>query len=184
MRREARQEMSEKLHVNIDDNKREVGSKAPDFSLLSVSQKGEAMLKSSDLLGKAYILYFYPKAGTTGCTIQACSIRDKRADGSFAALEEARGSEIPVFGVSPDSPKKLARFIEKNNLNFPLLSDETSQLAKSYGIWGEKKLYGRISMGIIRSCFLINETGYIEALKKPISSSKQAEWIEAVLKRE
>ena len=100
------------------------------------------------------MLYFYPKALTPGCTTQACALRDVKAE--FDALNTV------VYGISPDPVKKLARFVEKKELNFPLLSDEDHAIADAFGVWGEKKFMGKTYDGINRISFLINEQGVIE----------------------
>jgi thioredoxin-dependent peroxiredoxin len=127
------------------------GEKAPDFTLKDQSGK-EVSLK--DYRGKKLLLYFYPKADTPGCTKQACSIRDSSND-----LDK---SGIAAVGISPDEPDKQQKFDTKYSLGFPLLSDPDHKTAEAYGVWGEKKMYGKTSMGIIRSSFLIDENGNIE----------------------
>ena len=126
----------------------EAGKKAPAFSLKD--QDGKTV-KLSDLAGQYVVLYFYPKDQTPGCTQEACDFRD-----STAALKK-KGAV--VFGVSPDSEKSHQKFIEKHSLKFPLLVDEEHAVAEKYGAWGEKSLYGRKFMGIIRSTFLIGPDG-------------------------
>lgn len=126
------------------------GDKAPDFSL-PASDGSTVSLK--DLAGKKVVLYFYPKDNTSGCIKEACSFRD-----NDAALQQAGAV---VLGVSKDSIKSHVGFIEKYELPFKLLSDADVQVATAYGAWGEKKLYGKTSMGMIRSTFLIDEQGNI-----------------------
>jgi peroxiredoxin Q/BCP len=126
------------------------GDRAPFFALKD--QEGNPV-KLSDFEGKKLILYFYPKADTSGCTKQACSVRDSMPD-----LKEAG---IAAVGVSPDSPEKQKKFDRKHGLGFPLLSDEDHMVAEAYGAWGEKKMYGKSYQGIIRSSFLIDEKGTI-----------------------
>ena len=126
------------------------GDKAPDFSL-PASDGTTVSLK--DLAGKKVVLYFYPKDNTTGCIKEACSFRDNNV-----ALEQAGAV---VLGVSKDSIKSHVGFSAKYNLPFKLLSDEDVQVATAYGAWGEKKLYGRAFMGMIRSTFLIDEQGNV-----------------------
>jgi len=128
------------------------GDTAPDFSLPS-STGGTISLK--DYVGKKrVVLYFYPKDNTSGCTKEACSFRD-----NVSAIES---KDTVVFGVSPDSLKSHEKFINKYELNFPLLSDEDHKTAEAYGAWGEKKMYGKSYMGIIRKTFVIGKDGKIE----------------------
>lgn len=125
------------------------GEKAPDFTLLN--QAGEA-ISLSDFLGKKNVLvYFYPKASTPGCTTQACGIRDFKSE--FDALD------TEVLGISPDEPKALQRFTDKQALNFTLLSDPDHKVAEAYGVWSLKKFMGREFMGVVRTSFLINKSG-------------------------
>ncbi|MFL5899763.1 MAG: thioredoxin-dependent thiol peroxidase [Solirubrobacterales bacterium] len=126
------------------------GDKAPAFTLLD--QRGEKV-KLSDFKGKRVVVYFYPKADTPGCTTQSCAVRDHRKD--LAKL----GAE--VFGISPDAPAKQAKFDAKYSLGFPLLADEDHAVAEKYGAWGEKSMYGKKYMGIVRSAFVIDEKGKI-----------------------
>lgn len=127
------------------------GDKAPDFTLYD--QQGQPV-RLSDYRGKKLLLYFYPKADTPGCTKQACSIRDSKSD-----LHD-RG--IEALGISPDMPEKQQQFDTKHTLGFPLLSDPDHSVADAYGVWGEKKMYGKTFEGIIRSSFLIDKEGNIE----------------------
>jgi peroxiredoxin Q/BCP len=129
----------------------EQGDKAPDFTLKDQSGKEVGL---SDYKGKKLLLYFYPKADTPGCTKQACSIRDSSGD-----LDK---SGVAAVGISPDQPDKQQKFDTKYGLGFPLLSDPEHKTAEAYGVWGEKKMYGKTSMGIVRSSFLIDENGNIE----------------------
>ena len=124
------------------------GDKAPDFTLLD--QHGDKVCLS-DYEGSKVVLFFYPKADTAGCTTQACGLRDARPD-----LGDAT-----VVGISPDLPAKQARFDEKFDLGYPLLSDPDHVVADSYGTWGQKTMYGRSYQGIIRSAFLIDEQGTV-----------------------
>ncbi|UMM64469.1 thioredoxin-dependent thiol peroxidase [Aristophania vespae] len=153
-----------------------IGDKAPSFTLAGIGPEGEVKIESSALLGKPYLIYFYPKALTSGCTTQACALRDALPD-----LRIPQGLELPVFGISPDPLKKLSRFSEKEKLNFTLLSDEDHALAESYGVWVSKTLYGRFFMGIERSSFLIDEKGFISALKRKIRPAEQVEWTKTSL---
>ncbi len=127
------------------------GDIAPQFSLPNQDNQTVSL---SDFAGKKVLLYFYPKAMTPGCTIQAQGLRDSQA--SLVALN------VEVLGVSPDAVKRLPKFIEKENLNFTLLSDEDHALADAFGVWGLKKFMGKEYDGIHRITFLINETGEVE----------------------
>jgi peroxiredoxin Q/BCP len=127
------------------------GDKAPLFTLQD--DQGNS-ISLQDLAGKKVLVYFYPKALTPGCTTQACALRDVKAE--LAELNTL------VYGISPDPVKKLARFVEKKELNFPLLSDEDHAVADAFGVWGEKKFMGKVYDGIHRISFLIDEQGNIE----------------------
>ena len=127
-----------------------VGENAPHFSL--PNQNGE-LVSLEQFKGKKVLVYFYPKALTPGCTTQACGLRDSKS--------ELENLGVVILGISPDSPKKLAQFIEKKALNFTLLSDEDHQVAEQFGVWGEKKFMGRTFDGIHRISFLIDENGKI-----------------------
>lgn len=135
-----------------------IGDQAPDFTALT--DQGEA-LKLSDLRGKRVILYFYPKDDTSGCTTQACGFRDQ-----YPVIEE---KNAVVLGVSPDSVKSHQKFKTKYNLPFTLLVDEDHAVAAAYGVWGEKSMYGKKYMGIIRSHFVIDEQGKIVDVQYKVS---------------
>lgn len=126
----------------------EPGDKAPDFAL--PDQEGRTV-KLSDFRGRKVLVYFYPKADTPGCTQQACAVRDVMD----------RIGTTAVVGISPDPPPRQARFAAKHGLPFPLLSDEDHAVAEAWGVWGERSMYGRKFMGIIRSAFLVDEEGRI-----------------------
>ena len=128
----------------------QVGDKMPVFEVLD--QDGRKV-SSKDLIGKKTIIYFYPKDNTSGCTAEACNLRD-----NYEALV-AKGYN--VIGVSKDSPAALSRFEEKHGLPFLLLSDADLTVSKSYEVWQEKKLYGKTSFGVVRSTYIINEEGII-----------------------
>jgi len=128
------------------------GDQAPAFELKS--QDGKTV-KLGDFKGKKLLLYFYPKADTPGCTDQSCAIRD--------AKSQFLGLDVAVLGVSPDPEKKQAAFDAKHSLGFPLLADTEHAAAEAYGVWGEKSMYGKTYMGIIRSAFLIGGDGKIVA---------------------
>jgi len=127
-----------------------IGDKAPEFSLPS-SDRSTSSLK--DFKGKKVVLYFYPKDDTSGCTKEACSFRDN--------LARVRKKGAVILGISADSIHSHGKFIEKYDLTFPLLSDESKETIKAYGVWKEKSMYGRKYMGIERTTFIIDEKGKI-----------------------
>lgn len=141
-----------------------VGDVVIDFEL--VSDEGK-MVKLSDFDGRRLIIFFYPKADTPGCTRQACGFRDE-----FPRIE-ADGAV--VLGISPDSPEKLAKWKAKLELPYTLLSDPDHKVAEAYGVWGEKKLYGRTYMGIIRSHFVIGPDGRFQDIQIKVSPKKSVE---------
>jgi len=143
------------------------GMKAPSFS--APDQTGQTV-SLSDFKGKTVILYFYPKDDTPGCTVEACSFRDE-----FSVFKK-KGAV--VLGVSPDSPKKHTKFIEKFSLPFPLLADEDHQIALAYHVWVEKSMYGKKYMGMERSTFVIGPDGKLKAVYRKV---KPAEHIAEVL---
>jgi thioredoxin-dependent peroxiredoxin len=127
-----------------------VGNKAPDFQLNNATGK---IVSLKEFKGKSVLIYFYPKANTPGCTIEACEFRDWR--GKFAK------QEVAILGVSADPPKMLAGFAAKQKLNFTLLSDPTHEMIEAYGAWQMKKFMGRSFMGIVRSSYLIGPDGKV-----------------------
>ncbi len=133
-----------------------VGDKAPE--ILGINEKGEE-IRLSDYKGKKLVLYFYPKDSTSGCTAEACNLRD-----NYDALRQA-GYE--VVGVSVDSEKSHQKFIEKNSLPFHLIADTDKKLVEQFGVWGEKSMYGRKYMGTFRTTFIINEEGIVERIIGP-----------------
>lgn len=140
-----------------------VGDIAPDFNALT--DQGES-IKLSDFRGQRVILYFYPKDDTSGCTTQACNFRD-----SYAEIQEKNGV---VLGVSPDGVASHQKFKRKYDLPFTLLVDEDHAIAEAYGTWGEKSMYGRTYMGVIRSQIIIDEAGRIIDVKYKITPKKSA----------
>jgi peroxiredoxin Q/BCP len=140
------------------------GEKAPDFK--AQSDQGEEVTLSQFLDKKDVILYFYPKDNTSGCTKEACSFRDN--------MPEFDTKNAVVLGVSPDSVKSHQGFIQKQNLNFTLLSDPDHQLAEAYGAWGEKSMYGRKYMGILRSTFIIGKDGIIKKVFEKVKPEGHA----------
>ena len=127
------------------------GDQAPDFTLPDADGKPVAL---ADYRGRKVIVYFYPAAGTPGCTKQACDFRDN--------LAPLGGAGLDVLGVSPDSPAKLAKFRDAQELTFPLLSDPDRTVLDAYAAYGEKTLYGKKMQGVIRSTFVVDEDGKIE----------------------
>ena len=126
------------------------GEMAPDFELLN--QRGETV-KLSEYLGKKVLLFAYPKAGTPGCTTQACGFRD-----NFAQIETA---DAVVLGLSPDAPSALAKWIEEEGLQYDLLSDPEHKVLEAWDAWGEKSMYGKKYLGVIRSHWIIGEDGTV-----------------------
>lgn len=138
----------------------EAGQTAPDFTLNDATGSPVTL---SDLRGSKVILYFYPAAMTPGCTTQACDFRD-----NLASLQAAG---YRVLGVSKDPVAQLAKFVERDALTFPLLSDEDHAVQEAYGAWGEKKLYGKPVVGSIRSTFVIDENGVIELALRNVKAT-------------
>ncbi len=147
-----------------------IGTKAPD--LLGFNEKGEE-IRLSHYAGKKLVLYFYPKDSTSGCTTEACNLRD-----NYAALRRA-GYE--VVGVSVDSATSHQKFIAKHELPFPLIADTEKALVEAFGVWGEKSMYGRKYMGTFRTTFIINEEGIVERIFQP-KEIKVKEHAEQILK--
>jgi len=136
------------------------------------NQEGETV-SSDDLSGSKYVMFFYPRAMTPGCTVESCDFRD-----SYSEFTEAG---YQVLGVSPDPPSRNARFKEKEGLNFDLLSDEDHSLAESLGAWGEKKMYGNMAEGLIRSTFVINEAGEVEKAYRNVKAKGHVARVKADL---
>jgi peroxiredoxin Q/BCP len=135
----------------MTDKRLEPGDPAPDFTLPDADGNPVAL---ASFRGQRVIVYFYPAAMTPGCTTQACDFRDN--------LAELNGAGITVLGISPDQPAKLAKFRDKEGLTFPLLSDPDRAVLEAYGAFGEKKLYGKTVVGVIRSSFVVDADGKIE----------------------
>lgn len=133
-----------------------VGDKAP--ANLGLNEKGE-VVKLEQYKGKKIVLYFYPKDSTPGCTAQACSLRDN--------YDELRKKGYEVIGVSIDDEKSHQRFIDKNQLPFSLIADTDKELVQAFGVYGEKKTFGRTYMGVFRTTFIINEEGIVERIITP-----------------
>lgn len=152
-----------------------IGDKIPD--ILGNDQDGKTV-KTSDYAGKKFILYFYPKDNTPGCTAEACSFRDN--------FYELRHAGYEILGVSVDDEKSHQKFITKQELPFPLIADKDKKLVELFGVWVEKTLAGRKYMGTLRTTFLINESGVIEKIigHKEIKTREHAEQILDLLKKQ
>lgn len=141
----------------------EAGMKAPDFTLLDKEGK-EVSLK--DFAGKKVVVYFYPKDSTPGCTKQACAFRDAYSDYEHLG--------VPVIGISKDSVRSHMNFATKQDLPFILLSDPELKAIQAYDVWQEKKLYGKVSMGVVRTTYLIGEDGVIEKVYNKVKPAENA----------
>jgi len=148
----------------------EVGMKAPDFTL---SDKNGSLVSLSDFLGKKVVLYFYPKDNTPGCTRQACAFA--------SAYSEFRNKNIEVIGISKDSVASHIKFAEKFSLPFVLLSDPDRIAIEAYGVWQEKKMCGKVGMGVVRTTFIIDESGNIERIMPKVKPDTNAQEILAAL---
>lgn len=148
----------------------EIGMKAPEFTL---SDKDGNTVSLSDFLGRKIVVYFYPKDNTPGCTRQACAFA--------AAYEGFKSRDVVVIGISKDSVASHLKFAQKHNLPFILLSDPELQAIQAYGVWQEKKLYGKVSMGVVRSTFIIDEHGIIEKVMPKVKPDTNAAEILAYL---
>ena len=151
----------------------EVGTKAPNFTL--PDKRGNSV-SLSDFLGRKVVLYFYPKDNTSGCTRQACAFAQ-----SYSSFQE---KNAVVIGISKDSVSSHLKFAEKYDLPFVLLSDPELQAIQAYGVWQEKKLYGKVSMGVVRSTYLIDEQGVIEKVMPKVKPDTNAAEILAYLNGE
>ena len=148
----------------------EVGMKAPDFTL---QDKHGNLVSLSDFHGRKVVLYFYPKDNTPGCTREATAFA--------AAYEGFKARDVAVIGISKDSVASHLKFAQKYDLPFVLLSDPDHAVIEQYGVWQEKKLYGKVSMGVVRSTYLINEEGIIEKAMPKVKPDTNAEEILAYL---
>ena len=148
----------------------ETGMKAPDFSL---PDKDGNTVRLSDFQGKKVVLYFYPKDNTPGCTRQACAFA--------ASYDQFKAQDIVVIGISKDSVASHLKFAQKYDLPFILLSDPELQAIQAYGVWQEKKLYGKVSMGVVRTTYIINEQGIIEKVMPKVKPDTNAADILAYL---
>jgi peroxiredoxin Q/BCP len=138
----------------------EPGAPAPDFTLPDADGNPVSL---ADYRGKSVIVYFYPAASTPGCTKQACDFRDN--------LTDLEGSNYAVLGISPDKPAKLAKFRDAQALTFPLLSDPDRTVLEAYGTYGEKKMYGKTTMGVIRSTFVIDPEGIVASAQYNVKAT-------------
>ena len=148
----------------------EKGTKAPDFTL---NDKDGNAVSLSDFLGKKVVLYFYPKDNTPGCTRQACAFA-----GAYAQFKEL---DVAVIGISKDSVASHLKFAQKHDLPFILLADTELEAIKAYDVWQEKKLYGKTSMGVVRTTYIIDENGFIEMAMPKVKPDTNAAEILAYL---
>lgn len=156
--------MTEQKDTPADAGRLSPGDTAPDFSLTAADGSTVAL---KDLRGQKVIAYFYPKASTPGCTTEACDFRD--------SLQSLAGAGYTVLGISPDPVSALEKFTDQQELNFPLLSDEDHAVAEAYGAWGEKKNYGKVSVGLIRSTVVIDEEGVVELAQYNVKATGHVE---------
>ncbi len=150
-----------------------IGERVPD--ILGTDENGQ-QLRLSDFARRKLVIYFYPKDSTPGCTAEACSLRD--------GMERLVEAGFSVIGVSADSAVSHKRFIEKQQLNFPLIADVDKTLIQTFGVWGEKKMAGRKYMGILRTTFIIDEEGIIERIIEKVDTKNAAEQILKLYNRE
>ena len=154
------------MNLKIRKSMLKEGDRIPDFRVMD--QDGNTVTQK-DFEGKRIVLYFYPKDSTPGCTAEACNLRD-----NYAAL---RAAGYEIYGVSKDSTASHGRFIEKNALPFTLLSDPSTEMLQAFGAWGEKKLYGKVSMGTLRKTFIIAADGTIERIIDKVDTKNHTEQI-------
>jgi len=143
-----------------------IGDKAPDFT--GLNQKGE-LISLSSFRGKKLIVYFYPKDNTPGCTAESCNLNDNYA------MWLSKGYE--VVGISPDSIVSHKKFADKFNFGFNLIADTDTKILQSYGVWGEKSMYGKSYMGVLRTTFVINENGIIEKIFDKVDTKNHSDQI-------
>jgi peroxiredoxin Q/BCP len=148
----------------------EPGRPAPDFSLPAADGSTVSL---SDFRGRRVIVYFYPAAMTPGCTTQACDFRD--------SLDSLQAAGFAVIGISPDKPARLAKFVERDALTFPLLSDPDHAVLEAWGAWGEKKLYGRTMTGVIRSTVVVDAEGMVESARYNVRAKGHVASLRAAL---
>jgi peroxiredoxin Q/BCP len=149
-----------------------IGQPAPKFTLLD---QNSTAIELDSFKGRKVLIYFYPRASTPGCTVQACALRDSKS-----VLVDLN---VVVLGISPDTPKKLTNFINKQTLNFTLLSDEDHAVCEAYNVWQLKKFMGRESMGVVRTSFLIDENGNLEHIFNKFKTKDHHEVVLDVLKK-
>ncbi|HEY6527674.1 MAG TPA: thioredoxin-dependent thiol peroxidase [Cellvibrionaceae bacterium] len=150
----------------------QIGAPAPLFCLLD---QNAALVSANQFLGQWLVIYFYPKASTPGCTVQACGLRD--SDMQLASLG------VQVVGISPDSPAKLKKFALAQNLSFPLLSDESHEVAESFGVWNLKKFMGKTFMGIVRTTFVVDPDGNLASILEGFKTATHHELVIAKVKQ-
>lgn len=148
------------------------GMKAPDFE--GIDQNGR-LIKLGDFSGKKLVLYFYPKDNTPGCTAEACNLRDN--------WDELLKKDFAVVGVSPDSEKSHKKFADKYSLQFPIIADISKKILNDYSVWGEKRMFGKSYMGVIRTTFLINEKGIIEKIISKVDTAGHTQQIFGIYKQ-
>jgi peroxiredoxin Q/BCP len=144
----------------------EEGQKAPSFS--GKNQDGK-IISLDDFQGQKVVLYFYPKDNTSGCTEEACNLNDN--------LGQFVGKGFKIIGVSPDSEASHRKFIDKYGLKFDLIADPEKEILEKYGVWGEKKMYGKTYMGVMRTTFIIDENGVIEKIFRKVKTKEHSEQI-------
>lgn len=149
----------------------EIGDQAPAFTLTSDTG---TQVSLSDFAGKRLVIFFYPAAMTPGCTKEACDFRD-----SLATLQ---GAGYEVVGISPDKPEKLAKFVAKESLTYPLLADPDKQVLEAYGAYGEKKLYGKTVVGVIRSTIVVDPDGKVELARYNVKATGHVASLSKALK--